>query len=476
MNAANVRDRLIHALRLDLVGPDPLDPRDVGLAHEILDVSPTHWYLTGFLVPSGVAADFEDLTADETLTSADDDDEASDDEPGPARRPIFPSSLGVTVIVGASAKTLHVTARWATYAPEPREPARTETAHTERGAAPPLRWTRQPHTVTVPLSLDAVALRKGVVLPESGGVVVRGVIRALRDDERTSLTSGACVVTVFLVNQRAKSATGPEQDRAVIFQSELEVHSPEGFVPRPNVRGAHLDDDPDERMGDLQYRDAFEYAVGHGVATLATVTGTGSDVFCDTVRTTWTPTAQVERVIPSEVPGCELRMEALAAFDTPAALRDAVTPMVTRYRAWIEQQRATPLDTAARRDLSNFLLDEAGRAADRIARGLALMDDPAVFDAFKRANRAMADAARKRSPERYAKPGSAPTWRPFQLAFVLMNVASIAEPTNPERDVVDLIFFPTGGGKTEAYLGLAAFTLVLRRLRSRASPRRVSRC
>ncbi len=51
-----------------------------------------------------------------------------------------------------------------------------------------------------------------------------------------------------------------------------------------------------------------------------------------------------------------------------------------------------------------------------------------------------------------------PNWRPFQLAFVLMNLKAIATPTDDDRDIVDLLFFPTGGGKTEAYLGLAAFT------------------
>lgn len=59
-----------------------------------------------------------------------------------------------------------------------------------------------------------------------------------------------------------------------------------------------------------------------------------------------------------------------------------------------------------------------------------------------------------------------PRWRPFQLAFLLMNLSGIVDPTQDDREVVDLLFFPTGGGKTEAYLGLAAFTLVLRRLQN----------
>ena len=47
-----------------------------------------------------------------------------------------------------------------------------------------------------------------------------------------------------------------------------------------------------------------------------------------------------------------------------------------------------------------------------------------------------------------------------------MNLVGIAHPEHPDRELVDLLFFPTGGGKTEAYLGLAAFAMVLRRLRN----------
>src|SRR5437899_13088517 len=80
----------------------------------------------------------------------------------------------------------------------------------------------------------------------------------------------------------------------------------------------------------------------------------------------------------------------------------------------------------------------------------------------------MAEAARRRLGVMQGKDPATvqPEWRPFQLAFLLMNLPALAKPEGDDREVVDLLFFPTGGGKTEAYLGLAAFTLVLRRLRN----------
>jgi len=182
------------------------------------------------------------------------------------------------------------------------------------------------------------------------------------------------------------------------------------------------------------------------------------------------PLAEVERVVPATLTGVELEMEKLANLTDGAHARQQLGALVTLYRQWITAQKATaPTSPKRRSDTADELLRRAGIAGDRIDTGIDLLADTQVLDAFRIANKVMAAAARRRNsiirgvPPEELPP---PRWRPFQIAFLLMNLRGICEPHHPDRDVVDLLFFPTGGGKTEAYLGLSAFTLVLRRLRN----------
>ncbi len=245
----------------------------------------------------------------------------------------------------------------------------------------------------------------------------------------------------------------------------LDVSAAEPLVPRPNLRD-QATDGWDERVADLQYRDVYEYAVGHGIATHAEIDDHGA---CHTVRTCWIPAAEVERVEPASIPGVELKMEALAGLPDGTAARQALGPFVDQYRGWIEDQRKV-ISTLnpKRREMAEALFQRAGKAASRIEEGINALADPMAIIAFRLANRVMATAARRRFGTMQGKDPEAvdaPTWRPFQLAFFLMNLEGIIDPLHHDREAVDLLFFPTGGGKTEAYLGLAAFTLVYRRLR-----------
>jgi hypothetical protein len=449
MTPADIRTSLTSALRLDLVGPDP---DDAAHSAEVLPTSPSTWYLTGFLVPFE-AADPAPTDTDQLDTVGDrgaDDDAAP--EPASKRRAPFPSSIGISVLVPEGVRTLRLRLTWGDYLPADAPEGTPFTA---------IQWTRAPHAADLVVAVDET---EPVEVPDSGGLRIELASRPV--PARASIPTGTRAVSVFVVNRRPPS---PDvgRDAAYAFQVRLEVAADRPFVARPDRRG-HAGSERDDRVAELQYRDVYEHAVGHGVATVAEV---ATDGHCRAVRTEWVPTAEVERVEPSQVNGLMLGMEALAALPDGAAAHAALDPIADEYARWILEQRATPLDSASRRNLAAELLDAADYARERIAAGIALLDRPEVLDAFRRANRVMAAAARQRSAVQRGKAPAdvdAPGWRPFQLAFLLLNLRGIAEPGHRERATVDLLFFPTGGGKTEAYLGLAAFTLLWRRMSVRS--------
>ena len=173
------------------------------------------------------------------------------------------------------------------------------------------------------------------------------------------------------------------------------------------------------------------------------------------------PRAEVEKTETVEIPGVELSMDALGAVVSGAEAGRLLRPLAAEYRAWIAERGGGLLALSGqRRETAEELLRLAGVAATRIERGIRMLEeDPVAVDAFRLANRAVAMALRKRTGIEH------PRWRAFQIAFVLLNLPGLADPSDPDRNIADLLFFPTGGGKTEAYLGLAAFVMVLRRLR-----------
>jgi hypothetical protein len=474
MKSVDVRRKLVHTLGLDLVGPD----RDSELLAEVLPQPPSRWYLTGFLVPidagEGQKIDEAAVEGVDEVSDAGGTDDAATPEPAAARRAVFPSSMGLSLLVPRDAKELHVTVRWGDYRP----PANVSGARQAKLFAPTeiqgqlfgpegaRAWQRSERVEELTLKLPASQKPAERDVPNSDGLKLALSVRPIRDIAAFEgmVPKGTRSVSLFLVNRR-KPAPDEVRDTAFAFQAALEVRGAQPFVPRPNLRGVESDD-WDERVADLQYRDVCEHAVGHGISTRAVV---DEQCVCREVHTRWIPSAEVERVAPSPIEGVELAMEKLAALPDAAAARASLSALVTHYRAWIERQKANvPARPKRRNGTGTELLARAVIAADRIEAGILLLHNEQVLDAFRTANKVMAVAARRRfGTMRGQDPASvtAPAWRPFQLAFLLMNLKGIVEPTHADREVVDLLFFPTGGGKTEAYLGLAAFALVLRRLR-----------
>jgi hypothetical protein len=461
MIPADVRANLANALRLDLIGPEPADPQ----ASEVLPLAPSRWYLAGFLVPWNAPVtqkeDKDDTQGDLGFAEASNpaDDDETTPEPRAARRSYFPASMGLSVLVSASTRDLRVTVRWGDYKAVEREGRATgDWQRTERSAQ-----------MVVPLRRANPAVPTPV--PGSAGLEVVTCIREVRNvDALPGLPAGVRAVSVFLVNRRQPVDRVDEtrgdvlKDEAFAFQTQLTVEADEPFVPRPNPRGRD-DRDADERIADLQFRDVMEFSVGHGTSTHGVV----ANDECRRVETTWMPRHEVERVEPANI-DVELGMDALASLPDASAARAALGGLVDHYRAWIQDQIKTAPKDRGRGEVAAELLRGAERAAKRIDDGVSLLADPVALEAFRLANEAMAMSSRQRRSQEAGRPPAQvdpPRWRPFQIAFILMNLRAFVDPAHTDRELVDLLFFPTGGGKTEAYLGLSAFAILLRRLRNR---------
>ncbi len=443
-----VRDRLVEALRLDLVGPWA----GHAFTGERLPgwVRPSNWYLTGFLIPAEMppakSADADEDDDFELVPESAGLAEESSEERRSAKKGFFPSSMGLSFLIAKAARSLTATVRWGDYA----------AAEIQGEDGKPLSiWQRMPREATITLALRGSQEEAVREVPDSRGLDLHLVEREVVAEELADrIPPGTRSVSIFLVNRRTPNEENP--DFAYAFQAEIEVRGDEPFVPRPDLRGA-LAAEWDEQVADLHYVDTPEYATGHGVSADWEIDGAA----CRVLRTAWIPRAEVEKTATVDVPDVELSMGALGALPDGAAARGRLEPLIAAYRRWIESQRVRLASlTGTRRETAEALLRLASVAAGRIERGITqLAGDANALDAFRVANRAVARALKKRLDI------EAPRWRAFQLAFLLLNLPGLVDPRAPDRDTVDLLFFPTGGGKTEAYLGLAAFAMVLRRLR-----------
>ncbi len=512
MTSADVRTRLVEAVQLDLIGPS----NDHPCAHEWLPQSPQRWYLGGYLVPRQAPpeqreGDDGELPLEEGNAGQGDDEENPD---AAQQQPSYrPSSMGLTVLLHPESDSVRATVRWGDYrsvffdeedaedgaeGEEEDEEEAVDTAFATEwdeapappAAAAPPRVAEQPvgyETATRPrrrgfrrepreevlvIKLEGARGSREFEVPDSRGLRVLVDWQALPAMAGTQLNPGARAVSAFLVNDR-RSSGKRILAKSIAFQVQLELSCDQGFWGRPDLRGlvAPQESDNDERIADLHYRDVLEYGVGHGISVAAEESSPGH---CSRVTTVWIPSAEVARVDHSDhqvIGPVETSMEALGRLSTMDEVRAALDPLVASYRAWIAAREAgigrADL-THARQQTAHDLIIGAKTAADRIEAGILALEDPVCRNAFVIANRAMNRAARQRASVQQGKNPdevAAPRWRAFQLAFILMNLRGLVTPGHPDRRTVDLLFFPTGGGKTEAYLGLAAFTLVLRRLR-----------
>lgn len=447
-----VREQVLDLARRLLVGP--LDPS------ETLSAAPADTYLTGILWPKGSRPE---AAEDESIASRGGADEDSD--PGvPGYRAIRPCSIGLTFATDLDRPVRVSFGSTARYDPVEQED--------EDGAGQRTMWRRRPlnYAVVLEPGVEGDHRVTAYQTPEGARVEDRELVLHVRRRHQ----SGRQVLTLTLINEAAE-AEGSHRDALCLFQSEIIAEvggdGTPGLYPRSAPLPVEADDDTVSAA--LLYRDVVEYVVGHGVAVEWRILAEGPS----RAATSWMPEATVHGVSSDGHPDLQQLLEGsprvldgawLGGEGPRDAVLSALESFAACYETWIErelEQCTETFDPVLQAAADRHLAD-CRTAALRIRGGVAtLRQTDSAWRAFQLANAAMDRQAR--FPAKKSRQGPL-RWRPFQLAYILLVLPGLVDPDDFSRDKVDLLWFPTGGGKTEAYLGLTAFQIFHRRLTSEA--------
>lgn len=440
---------------------DSGDPNETGIA--VTDVDAEHPGQRGVSV-----------NTDEEPGDANEDQERDE---GPKGALTHPSSMGLRFQVPLNCGVLALKASWGRY----------ETFRREDQDGRKVQWSRRTpmaktaeidvrgysgHTSLPPIQLDEDVSLRVELFP--------------RDDR--------VIVELALSNDKVTDLNAPPGDWLFQTKLKVEANSDEAvFLPTRDVLQPGYDETDEERQRlDLQYRHRLEFAIGRTTSvTWNEPTDADGNGFrrAVSVETTWLPTADVPQTKPGSAGAVTTSMRELAELTSEEAT-DAFAPLIDGYSEWLNEQRAIAeqLPEHLQEPAANAIA-EAEVAANRLREGLQYLGShPQAMQAFQFMNRAMRDqrirsqVAMRRAAddsesindalsEIQANGDQAASWRPFQLAFILLQIPALTDSAHALRSGdaanVELLFFPTGGGKTEAYLGLAAYVFAIRRLQGK---------
>lgn len=467
---AYVRKLLELAVADDLLGPA------MGPHEEVVGMSVRDRYLVGKLAPRNA---IPEKTEEFASTTGDPSEEETSKEIDEANnQSLVPSSFGFTFCVDACVESVELDVEWGRY-------ERTESETKVDKDDKPLRcWKRTPSGGTVALPLNKGKIDPFHVDEMAPQVKVQGSVSE-------TLDNGDRLVTLFLVNTQEEPSQN--RDEAWVFQPKMTVRGRDGeaiFRKRPVLDENGFDSERETL--EILYRKNVEFAIGHGMSVHAT------PLPHDPERATSVETVVMpeHEIAVTETPGMRegdrpamkkmvkenyLDMTRLAEM-APEELSEALRLLTDDYLAWIEENEAG-IDTelSGHESVARASMARCREIHTRLEEGIdTLTRDEKALEAFRFANRVMAEQRihsiytlrRRRGEEVELDDLREPknrSWRAFQLAFLLLSVPALSDPLHKDRTApleayADLLWFPTGGGKTEAYLGVAAFTMAIRRL------------
>ena len=457
---SEARNRIVERLRADLIGP-------LMAPDEVLTSRPSDVYLSGILWPPRIGLDPEDNDRLETASTDGNSAAEGGEESAVAASSVQkPSVAGVSFCMVSTARpSLSVEVRFGRYFAESREDSKETT-----------EWRRRDVLVAID-NLDPSSVRERIDLgkrtPDAKGAELH---------IRTVSADGIDLVTVSLINNARVPVGATRRDREAhtYFQTGIMIRPGPGtrLIPKPPRRiqvDSGEDRHSDERSSAVLFRNAHEFAVGHVCSAdwappRDSGAGQRETAF---VATSWVPSAIVPGVSESghmvfeelgdPAVGIDVLDARFLSEASPELLHKALKRLSDAYETWVKSQENEVDSLPSRhRETARDNLDNCRTVLVRMRESAdVICKNERLRNAFQLANLAML-IQHGWDPDK-ARHGSL-RWRPFQLAFIILSAPSTAMRSHDDRTVMDLLWFPTGGGKTEAYLGLIALTAFHRRL------------
>lgn len=512
------RERMIEAAKVEIVGPSVIHDlafqlnvigntileadeayknyywMNGGVKEEILQYEyPSRRYAAGVLFPidttvgntAGNEVVLEDTPDDKKPIERDAQVEEDSEEIAIHNDERLPSSLGVTCNISNETKVLTVELEGARYKPH---------VVTIKGKGSRKWWLRETLGSKVELSVNDL-LKRGVYrnrLPLFNKLNEEITDINVELHIQCREVYGQRLTTVTITN---RSNTGTKEssqsDEKMFFQAGLVLQTDEQgkFISYPKHYQRNLPMTEEEANDELLYRNKINYAFGHGCSTAWDDTEVVREIlstFIPTYETT-SMTPDVEVMFEGKLEKVNIKMIDLVKAKSYDQLEIILMPIIQGYSQWIEDREdEVPLLSPRLQNPAKDNLSLCKESLVRMENGLKHLRNAQTRDAFVLANKAIllqqVNGKKTRTPaingtditfdlsyeetvfklDKLQK--STNSWRAFQIAFFLMSLDSIVNDDSLEREIVDLIWFPTGGGKTEAYLGVAAFEMFYRRI------------
>ena len=451
-----IRQLLVDEVKKSVVGPYFGD--DESLPYGI---NPTGTYWSGVLYPKETPVEnSEEIENEENLSIQGEESEETKIVPNIGLKP---SSFGLTCSIKPDCKEVKIDVNYGTYSKISDEKSKRKS----------FRYVRSSFSKTEIIKLEDKKEDK-IYLNDEKSLLLKYYLRK---------QNGIFILTVFLLNEfTSNGIDNKEIYRKCFFQPKIRLTSKDNeriFVDAADEFSKVNPDDEDSMELGLLFSLKKNYAAGHGCAVEWDIKDTNDAM--NWLETTFLPKYEVPNIKPENIDLDGLFMKNLYKVKDFSEYPKLLNPIADAYEKWI-----TNLDSQMKDVPKGFertalkQKEKCEKALSRIRKGIKLVsEDKMAGEAFAFTNhvmylqRAYGQWALENSQNGGKVEGLTPKnehfedirWRLFQLAFVLLNIESIIDPKSDERKIADLLWFPTGGGKTEAYLGLIAFTLAHRRLR-----------